>query len=107
MWGANSRRSPHPPQRRDGCWKKGNRLGVRLRDKIRKLGNSLLIVILLVFLLLFVALCGRHARKKSSQKSTRPRGAKDVVSFPGAIGRNDACVRADARQIAEGGGATA
>jgi hypothetical protein len=45
--------------------------------------------------------------QKSSQKSTRPRGAKDVVSFPGAIGRNNACVRADAQQIAEGGGATA
>ena len=41
--------------------------------------------------------------QKSSQKSTRPRGAKDVVTFPGAIGRNNACVRADARQVAVGG----
>jgi len=40
------------------------------------------------------------ARKKSSQKSTRPRGAKDVVTFPGAIGRNNACVRADTQQAA-------
>jgi len=45
-----------------------------------------------------------YARKKSSQKSTRPRGAKDVVTFPGAIGRNNACVRADALdRIALGG----
>jgi len=44
------------------------------------------------------------ARKKSSQKSTRPRGAKDVVTFPGAIGRNNACVRADARRVARGEG---
>src|SRR6476469_7595082 len=43
------------------------------------------------------------ARKKSSQKSTRPRGAKDAVTFPGAIGRNNACVRADSLQIALGG----
>ena len=28
-----------------------------------------------------------RAQKKCSQKSTRPRGAKDVVTFPGAIGR--------------------
>jgi len=49
----------------------------------------------------------RNARKKSSQKSTRPRGAKDAVTFPGAIGRNNACVRADAQPVAEGGGATA
>jgi hypothetical protein len=42
-------------------------------------------------------------RKKSSQKSTRPRGAKDVVTFPGAIGRNNACVRADLQQVALGG----
>ena len=34
-----------------------------------------------------------NARKKSSQKSLRPRGAKDAETFPGAIGRNDACVR--------------
>ena len=34
-------------------------------------------------------------RKKSSQKSTRPRGAKDVVTFPGAIGRSDAWRHAD------------
>lgn len=46
------------------------------------------------------ALC---ARKKSSQKSTRPRGAKDVETFPGAIGRNNACVRADTQQVALGG----
>ena len=45
----------------------------------------------------------RGARKKSSQKSTRPRGAKDAVTFPGAIGRNNACVRADAWQVALGG----
>ena len=38
-------------------------------------------------------------RIKSSQKSIRPRGAKDVDTFPGAIGRNDACVRADAQVI--------
>jgi hypothetical protein len=38
---------------------------------------------------------GTSAHKKSSQKSIRPRGAKDVVTFPGAIGRNDACRRAD------------
>jgi hypothetical protein len=44
------------------------------------------------------------ARKKSSQKSTRPRGAKDVVTFPGAIGRNNACVRADAYRVARGEG---
>jgi hypothetical protein len=43
------------------------------------------------------------ARKKSSQKSTRPRGAKDVATFPGAIGRNNACVRADLQQLALGG----
>src|SRR3954451_3276230 len=43
------------------------------------------------------------ARKKSSQKSTRPRGAKDAVTFPGAIGRNNACVRADLQQVALGG----
>ena len=43
------------------------------------------------------------ARKKSSQKSTRPRGAKDVATFPGAIGRNNACVRADLQQVALGG----
>jgi hypothetical protein len=43
------------------------------------------------------------ARKKSSQKSTRPRGAKDADTFPGAIGRNNACVRADLRQVALGG----
>ena len=45
----------------------------------------------------------RCARKKSSQKSTRPRGAKDVETFPGAIGRNNACVRADTQQVALGG----
>jgi hypothetical protein len=44
-----------------------------------------------------------YARKKSSQKQTRPRGAKDVVTFPGAIGRNNACVRADLQQVALGG----
>src|SRR6476469_4479868 len=43
------------------------------------------------------------ARKKSSQKSTRPRGAKDAATFPGAIGRNNACVRADLQQVALGG----
>ena len=46
---------------------------------------------------------GTDARKKSSQKSTRPRGAKDAVTFPGAIGRNNACVRADLQQVALGG----
>ena len=40
--------------------------------------------------------------QKSSQKSTRPRGAKDVATFPGAIGRNNACVRADAQRVARG-----
>ena len=44
-----------------------------------------------------------RARKKSSQKSTRPRGAKDAVTFPVAIGRNNACVRADSLQVALGG----
>ena len=44
-----------------------------------------------------------YARKKSSQKSTRPRGAKDAVTFPGAIGRNNACVRADSLAGALGG----
>jgi hypothetical protein len=34
--------------------------------------------------------------QKSSQKSVRPRGAKDESTLPGAIGRNNACVRADA-----------
>lgn len=32
-----------------------------------------------------------RAQKKCSQKSTRPRGAKDVETFPGAIGRRYAC----------------
>ena len=48
-------------------------------------------------------LAAGRARKKSSQKSTRPRGAKDVATFPGAIGRNNACVRADLQQLALGG----
>ena len=50
-----------------------------------------------------VASCLDLCAQKSSQKSTRPRGAKDAVTFPGAIGRNNACVRADARQVAVGG----
>jgi hypothetical protein len=50
-----------------------------------------------------VAAAAASRRKKSSQKSTRPRGAKDAVTFPGAIGRNNACVRADSQQVALGG----
>jgi hypothetical protein len=40
--------------------------------------------------------------KKSSQKSTRPRGAKDVDTFPGAIGRNNACSQALCIEAVEG-----
>jgi len=47
--------------------------------------------------------CRDLSAQKSSQKSTRPRGAKDAVTFPGAIGRNNACVRADLQQVALGG----
>ena len=49
------------------------------------------------------ACCLSNSAQKSSQKSTRPRGAKDAVTFPGAIGRNNACVRADLQQVALGG----
>jgi len=49
------------------------------------------------------ASCLDLSAQKSSQKSTRPRGAKDVVTFPGAIGRNNACVRADSLAGALGG----
>jgi hypothetical protein len=42
------------------------------------------------------------AHKKSSQKSIRPRGAKDVVTFPGAIGRNNACSQALCIEAVEG-----
>ena len=41
---------------------------------------------------------GKFSAQKSSQKSTRPRGAKDVDTFPGAIGRNDACRQAVERE---------
>src|SRR3954462_6217933 len=50
-----------------------------------------------------LASCLEVGAQKSSQKSTRPRGAKDAVTFPGAIGRNNACVRADLQQVALGG----
>jgi hypothetical protein len=50
-----------------------------------------------------IASCRDLCAQKSSQKSTRPRGAKDAVTFPGAIGRNNACVRADLQQVALGG----
>jgi hypothetical protein len=43
-----------------------------------------------------------NGHKKSSQKSTRPRGAKDVDTFPGAIGRNNACSQALCIEAVEG-----
>src|ERR1044072_660070 len=78
-------------------------LGLRILANARLSSNVGAEVLVCSFEMASRNACLARCAQKSSQKSTRPRGAKDAVTFPGAIGRNNACVRADAQQVALGG----